>query len=330
VKSNRTARITALRKPDGTIGFHHEGTGRRYTIYPAPDLFEIHAESFPTLSCKDAESAMKTLLPTLLPGKKEDYCFDVIARRIPGNGVRAVGLVLRTGDLRYIRSQYPYSSFAIPAAAILLAGKTGTVRIRTGKEIEGYQVSSNTAIPEASPPSGPLFVPADEGIKPRQWHFFIEQRMKTAQRNRFITALLLFTISALTIYTGSLADKADKRLSSFAEELSQRTSVNSNRDTAVLDLADEKRAFAALRAASPDSPYALLSALSRVLPQETDIESLVMKGSDFTIRGTTPDALDIVHSLESLPSFTEPRLERVLPVPSGNEQFTLSGRFNGR
>jgi len=323
MKNHRSV-VYVERAIDGRLTFQQNSKGRVKAIYPSPDLYEIHAENYTMLSQREARMALRTFLPTVLPGNSEDYTIDIRTRRFSKNEVRAVALILRSRDLAEIRKHHHFAPLAFPVAVALLEGREGNHSFYHGDRLTGFHLDSDTAILDAN---GPVFTPQ----RKKDELYFLEQRIKRPQKQLIAASSALLVLSTVALITHHFANEAENRLNSVSVDHRQLIKATSRRTEAVQKLAAEEAVLAALQANSPVSPYALLSQLVEVLPSGTDLDSMIIKGDRFTIRGRTTDTLTMVRQFEDNPFFSESQLDRVLPDSRGKgEIFIFAARFHGR
>ena len=303
--------------------------GRPRILSASPELYEIHREDYPRLKPADAAAALQTLLPTLLPGNREDYAFDIRTCRLPEGGCRGVAVIMARENLDAIRAGWPGVPIAVPAAAAMLRGETGTVRFRFAGDTDVFSLDENTASPLS-----------DEGLRPRLIEWSTRDKdllyFADADRRRFRRRFAFLTAAAVLF--GAVALAGGYRLHSERQGLSHlERSTRNDRETAAeaAAVAEDRDALlqeaAALRNAAPVSAYGLLSAVLAALPADTRLSSVVAKGETFTLRGETADGLAAIRSLESSPHVDELKLQQLIPRDDGDaERFVISGRFHGR
>jgi|GEM_PF-5646609 len=325
---NHQSAVNVDRKIDGQLVFQQNNKGRIGAVYPSPALYEIHAENYTMLSQRDARMALRTLLPTLLPGDSEDYTIDIRTRRLSSKVVRAVALILRSRDLAEIRKHYHFAPLAFPVAVALLEGREGDYSFYHGDRLIGFHLEADTAIPDANV-QDPVYEPQKKKWKDEI--YFLEQRIKKPLKQLIAASLALFVISCVALIAYHFANEAENRLDAVSVDHRQLIKATSQHEEAVERLAAAESVFAALQANAPVSPYALLSQLVEVLPSGTDLDSMIIKGDRFTIRGRTTDTLTMVRQFEDNPFFSESQLDRVFPDSrSKGEIFIFAARFHGR
>ncbi len=309
---------------------------KRNGVLINPQHYELHAENYPKLKASDAEAALATVLPSQLPGAADDYEYIIRSRPLPGGGHRVVALILSRRNWEKLRNDNPGCVFIIPPAAALLRNETGfmvfedpenptksfmmqlddsTAHIVQENRIE--QFSSNVTIG---------WNPDDPDAR-----FFTASEELTGRRQTLIMILLLAFVTAALTFSGLRLSRMRSELELISGRTTLSTEELSRMQALKQKIVEEKILTSALQEASPISAYALLSGIIPQMPPGTQISSMVSKGKGFTIRGVSPDTLEMVRLLEALPETSNIRLQQLIPQSNGTtELFTLSGEYHGR
>lgn len=312
----------------------------------SPELYEIHAENYSGIKPSDAVMALKTLLPTIIPGSIDDYAIDSKGLQQQDGEYRVVAIIIRQQILDLIQEEFPSIPLILPAASALLKGEIGRIQFVLGDNSDDMVLDNTTAIPatgilydrERSRSNGlpPEPIESTKTIEILDMNdplsrYFEKASLLTHHRTSTLATLTLLFSVILLIVSGIILRQKQNDLVSYqsntaaGEEDIERIAVITR------ELNHQEDILTMLGDSAPVSAYALLSSVIDHFPSETRITSIVCKEHGFTIRGESPDVMAAVRILEESQLISDLRLQQLTPRDDRPwENFTVSGVFDGR
>ena len=314
-------------QPDGLLKFIGSRDSSKFIIVPSPAMYEVHAEDYPFLSKKDAARAIETEVISLLPDSPEKYVFDSRVMRHENGGYRAVGISIKRNLLEVIRSEFANVPLFVPVVSSLLERQEGKILIERAGQYDYFEIDSYTAHFE----QGYSVYESKYKTAPSKNNLVFQEKRLHLVDKVLVWALGVLIVSAsVFLMTDRLAEKYENELIRYGRENSQLVVSQRQRLRLQTEVGNLQTQFLLLENKAPYSAYALLSLLSQIMSGETKIQSVVIKGSGFTIRGETVGALSLVHELETTPGFSGVKIDEISPQEGTSlETFTLSGSFYG-
>jgi|GEM_PF-3219598 len=165
--------------------------------------------------------------------------------------------------------------------------------------------------------------------KPSQYLFFPPPRFHSKYRVQIMSTSILFLLASLFLLGRLREYLAQRKLEELSEEHGNLTELLKEESELTEETRSMEERFLYLKVNRPNKPYSLIETLAASTPGRIYTETIVIRGSFFSIRGLTENPLSIIQTLEKHPYFEECRLERTVPDSrSGLTAFTLTGAYN--
>ena len=300
--------------PRSGFGFDPAAPDRKLppaAVVPSGDRYDIVHEEIPRMSRRSAGRVLGHLMKSYVPENPEEYAMDYRLRP-DGQLLRATLVIIRKDLLAEIRERFPGTPLWIPPEGEGLLDPEGTA-VSPGAD------AFSPAPAAAVRPNTPEFL---DNL------FFPENRRNSPFRTAGIVLLIILPFAAL--FGWSLLEK--KESLALAEKASRREAAAPEREKiagleeALGELSGE---WNALLSSRPASPASFFDILTREVPA-LEIQSVTMRGREFSLRARSADPLAVMKALSESPFFSEVNVSDIRPLQNASRKgFTLTGIYHG-